>query len=122
MNPETKDLIIVMTKGINDEVSSVALTLANSAMTAGKTVGLFLTSAAIDLVRKNGIDHTHVVPMEPLKELLTAFVERGGDIWACPPCTTARGYDEDCLLDGVVISGASVIFERIRNGAATLTF
>lgn len=122
MNPETKDLIIVMTKGINDEVSSVALTLANGAMTAGKTVGLFLTSAAIDLVRKNGIDHTHVVPMEPLKELLTAFVERGGDIWACPPCTTARGYDEDCLLDGVVISGASVIFERIRNGAATLTF
>jgi predicted peroxiredoxin len=122
MNNETKDLIIVMTKGINDEVSSVALTLANGAMTAGKTVGLFLTSAAIDLVRRNGIDHTHVQPMEPLKNLLDAFLERGGDIWACPPCTKARGYDEASLIDGVVISGASVIFERIRNGAATLTF
>ena len=122
MKQETKDLIIVMTKGINDEVSSVGLTLANGAMTAGKSVGLFLTSAAIDLVRKNGVDHTHVRPMEPLKELLTAFMERGGDVWACPPCTTARGYDEDSLLDGVVISGASVIFERIKDGAATLTF
>jgi len=122
MKDETKDLIIVMTKGINDEVSTVGLTIANGAMTAGKTVGLFLTSAAIDLVRKNGVDHTHVKPMEPLKDLLHAFMERGGDIWACPPCTTARGYDENTLIDGVVISGASVIFERIKNGAATLTF
>jgi len=122
MNQETKDLIIVMTKGINDEVSSVGLTLANGAMTAGKKVGLFLTSAAIDLVRKNGVGHTHVHPMEPLKDLLQSFMDRGGDVWACPPCTTARGYDENSLIDGVVISGASVIFERIRNGAATLTF
>jgi len=122
MNHETKDLIIVMTKGINDEVSSVGLTLANGAMTAGKKVGLFLTSAAIDLVRKNGVAHTHVQPMEPLKDLLQSFMDRGGDVWACPPCTTARGYDENSLIDGVVISGASVIFERIRNGAATLTF
>ena len=122
MSTETKDLIIVMTRGINDEVSTVGLTLANGAMTSGKTVGLFLTSAAIDLVRRNGVDHTHVKPMEPLKELLQAFIERGGDVWACPPCTTARGYNQDCLIDGVVISGASVIFERISNGAATLTF
>jgi len=122
MNHETKDLIIVMTKGINDEVSSVGLTLANGAMTAGKKVGLFLTSAAIGLVRKNGVAHTHVQPMEPLKDLLQSFMDRGGDVWACPPCTTARGYDENSLIDGVVISGASVIFERIRNGAATLTF
>ena len=82
MSNETKDLIIVMTKGINDEVSSVGLTLANGAMTAGKSVGLFLTSAAIDLVRRQGVDHTHVQPMEPLKDLLTAFMERGGDVWA----------------------------------------
>jgi predicted peroxiredoxin len=122
MNPETKDLIIVMTRGIHDEVSSVALTIANGALTAGKTVGLFLTSAAIDLVRKNGIDHTHVQPMEPLKDLFDSLMARGGDVWVCPPCTTARGYDQDSLVDGVVISGASVIFERIRKGAATLTF
>lgn len=122
MSTETEDLIIVMTKGINDEVSSVGLTLANGAITAGKNVGLFLTSAAIDLVRNGGIEQTHVKPMEPLKELLQAFMERGGDVWACPPCTAARGYDQGCLIDGVVISGASVIFERIRKGAATLTF
>lgn len=122
MNNETTDLIIVMTKGIYDEVSSVGLTIANGALTSGMTVGLFLTSSAIDLVRKNGIDHTHVHPMESLKSLLDSFIERGGDVWACPPCTKARGYDESCLIDGVVIHGASVIMERIQKGAATLTF
>lgn len=116
------DLIIVMTKGINDEVSSVGLTLANGALTAEYTVGLFLTSNAIDLVRKNGVNHTHVHPMESLSDLLHAFIERGGKVWACPPCTSARGYDQDALIEGVEICGASVIFERIKNGASTLTF
>lgn len=122
MSNETTDLIIVMTKGIYDEVSTVGLTIANGALTSGKTVGLFLTSSAIDLVRKKGVDYTHVHPMESLKSLLDAFMERGGDVWACPPCTTARGYDQDSLIDGVVIHGASVIMDRIRDGAATLTF
>jgi predicted peroxiredoxin len=122
MTSQTTDMIIVMTKGIYDELSSVGLTLANGALTSGMTVGLFLTSSAIDLVRKNGIDHTHVHPMEPLKQLLHDFIKRGGMVWACPPCTKARGYDESSLIEGVEIHGASVIFERIKDGAATLTF
>ena len=122
MSTQCNDLIIVMTKGIYDEVSSVGLTLANGALTAGLTVGLFLTSSAIDLVRRNGINHTHVQPMEPLKNLLDDFIARGGKVWACPPCTTARGYDQDCLIEGVEIHGASVVFERVKKGAATLTF
>lgn len=122
MKQETKDLIIVMTKGIYDEVSSVGLVIANGALTSGKTVGLFLTSSAIDLVRKNGVNHTQVHPMDSVKDLLESFMARGGDVWCCPPCTSARGYDENSLIDGVSIHGASVIMERIRNGAATLTF
>jgi len=122
MKEEVTDLIIVMTKGIYDEVSSVGLVIANGALTSGKSVGLFLTSSAIDLVRKNGIDHTQVHPMDSVKDLLGSFMDRGGDVWCCPPCTTARGYDENSIIDGVTIHGASVIMERIRNGAATLTF
>ena len=122
MKEETTDLIVVMTKGIYDEVSSVGLVIANGALTSGKTVGLFLTSSAIDLVRKNGVEHTQVHPMESVKDLLQSFMDRGGDVWCCPPCTSARGYDEKSLIDGVSIHGASVIMERIRKGAATLTF
>lgn len=122
MSNAHNDLIIVMTRGINDELSSVALTLANGALTAGLNVGVFLTSNAIDLVRKGGIDHTQVHPMQSLKGLLEDLLKRGAKVWACPPCTTARGYDANSLIDGVEIHGASVIFGRIREGATTLTF
>lgn len=122
MIQQNNEMIIVMTKGINDELSSVGLTLANGAMTAGMQVGVFLTSAAIDLVRKQGVDHTQVHPMEPLKKLLHDVLDRGGKVWACPPCTTGRGYDQESLIEGVEIHGASVIFEKIKNGASTLTF
>ena len=122
MSTQTTDLIIVMTKGIYDELSSVGLTLANGALTAELNVGVFLTSSAIDLVRRDGVNHTQVHPMEPLKNLLHDFIARGGKVWACPPCTSARGYDQSSLIEGVEISGASVIFERIKAGAATLSF
>lgn len=118
----SNELVIVMTKGINDELSSVGLTIANGALTNELDVSLFLTSNAIDLARKDGVNHTHVHPMESLKCLMDDFIARGGKVWACPPCTNARGYDEDSLIDGVEIAGASVVFERTKRGAATLSF
>lgn len=118
----TNELIVVMTKGINDELSSVGLTIANGAITAGLKVGLFLTSNAIDLVRNNAVGHTHVHPMESLKGLLDDFIARGGKVWACPPCTSGRGYVQECLIEGVEIQGASVILEKIKNGAGTVSF
>jgi peroxiredoxin family protein len=69
MKEPTTDLIIVMTKGIYDEVSSVGLLIANGALTSGKTIGLFLTSSAIDLVRKNGLNHIQVPPVAGLSAL-----------------------------------------------------
>ena len=61
-------------------------------------------------------------PLEPLAKLNKDFMARGGTIWACTPCVKSRGYGEGDLLDGVVITGASVMHERIKAGAATLSF
>lgn len=117
-----KKLVIVVTKGIDHELSSVAFTLANGGITAGQDVSVFLTSAAIDLVRKRGADMTKVDPLEPLAALIADFQMRKGTIWACSPCVTARGYRQNDLIDGVVITGASALHEQIMGGAATLSF
>lgn len=50
------------------------------------------------------------------------FRKQGGALWACTPCVKARGYTQEDLLDGVVITGASVVHELIKGGAATLSF
>lgn len=117
-----KQLVVFVTKGTDHELSSVALTLANGGLTAGLEVSIFLTSAGVDMVRNRAADSTQVHPLEPLKAMIDDFLHRGGKIWACTPCVKARGYQQADLLEGVVISGASVVHERLKAGAATLCF
>ncbi len=82
----------------------------------------FLTSAAVDLARTGAVDSTHVQPMDPLKALIDDFVARGGTIWACPPCVKLRGYTQESFREGVTIQGASAMHERLKSGAASLSF
>ncbi|MFO0990225.1 MAG: DsrE family protein [Alphaproteobacteria bacterium] len=118
----TDKLVILVTRGIDSELSSVAFTIANGGITAGLKVFVFLTSTAIDVVRKGGQRLTQVAPLEPLAALIEDFQKRGGVIWACPPCVQSRGYQQADLLDGVVIAGASAMHAEIKQGAATLSF
>ncbi len=119
---ESRDLIVLVTRGIDHELSSVAFTIACGGITAGLRVSVFLTSAAVDLVRKNGTELTQVAPLDPLRTLIRDFAERGGKIWACPPCVKTRGYTQQDLLPGVEIVGASAMHALILQGAATLSF
>lgn len=122
MPESTRELVVLMSHGADHEMSSVGFTIANGGMTAGLKVSVFLTSAAVDLVRKRAIDMTQVAPLEPLASLIKDFLARGGELWACTPCVKARGYEQSDLIDGVVIAGSSKMHERILAGAATLSF
>ena len=122
MAESARELVVLMTHGADHELSSVAFTIANGGMTAGLKVSVFLTSAAVDLVRKKGIDTTVVPPLEPLAALVADFLKRGGRLWACTPCVKARGYEQNDLISGVEIAGSSKIHELIKVGAATLSF
>ena len=104
------------------QARAVGFTIANGGITAGLKVFIFLSSSGVDLVRKRAADTTQVNPLEPLAKLINDFMARGGTIWACTPCVKSRGYAEGDLIDGVVITGASVMHERIKAGAATLSF
>ena len=122
MSENQKELVVLMTKGADHELSSVAFTIANGAITSGMKVYAFLTSSAVDLVRKRAADLPHVPPLDPLKALMEDFVRRGGTIWACPPCVKARGYTDADFIEGVTIQGASAMHERLIAGAASLSF
>ena len=121
--PEAKrTLVVMMTRSTDHELSSVGFTIACGGLTAGLDVCVFLTSASVDLVRRRAIDATVVPPLSPLRELVQDFMKRGGAVFACTPCVKARGYEQSDLIEGVVIAGASVMHERIKLGAATLSF
>ena len=122
MNTQNRELVVLIAHGIDHELSSVGLVIALGGMTAGLKVAIFLTSGGVDLVRRGAVDSTHVKPLEPLADMLKDFQARGGTVWACPPCVKSRGYTQESLIDGVVITGAGVMHEAIKRGAATLSF
>ncbi len=122
MSEAPRNLVVLITNGIESEKSSVAFTIANGGMTCGLKVTIFLTAAAVDLVRKRALDCTQVHPLEPLGDLVQDFVKRGGQLLACKPCVKSRGYEPSDLIDGTVITGASAMHELIAAGAATLSF
>ena len=122
-NLETpRELVVLVTRGTDHELSSVAFTIACGGITAGMKVYAFLVSSGVDLVRRKATDITHVPPLDPLKALIQDFIARGGTIWACPPCVNARGYTQQDFIEGVTIQGASAMHAEIKAGAATLSF
>ena len=122
MNAAEK-LVIVASRGHDDERATVSWTIANGGLTAGLEVTMFLVSSAIDLVRKGAADHVRMNPFDPpMKELIESFVARGGKILACPPCAKVRGYSEESLIEGVEITGSAALHALIKDGAATLCF
>ncbi len=115
-------LVIVLTKGTNNDVSSVAFTIANAALGKGMDVGIFLTSDGVDLSRENGSEYTHVAPFKTLKELISHFLDNGGTLWACAPCFNHHGLNPEETYDRSDVVGAGPMLEWIADGAQTLSF
>jgi len=120
---ERKKLVIVITHGLDDERASVAWSIANGGINSGLDVTVFLTSSAVDWVRKGAANQVHLNPMDPpMMEMIQKVRDSGCSILVCPPCAKVRGYSEQDLLDGVVITGSGAMHELIKQGAATLSF
>ena len=62
---DKKKLVIMITRGFDDERSSVAWSVANGAINSGLDLTIFLTSSGIDWVRKGAADTAHLNPYDP---------------------------------------------------------
>jgi predicted peroxiredoxin len=122
MSENSSDLVIMITHGMDHELSSVGFTIANGGITEGLNVSVFLSSSGVDLVRKGAADAVQVHQLELLSDLIRSFQKRGGNLSTCTPCVNGRGYNEENLIEGTVVTDASLMHSLIRSGAATLTF
>ena len=120
---EQKKLVIVNSRGFDDERSSVAWSIANTAAASEMDVTVFLVAAGVDGVRKGAADVARLNPLDPtVSEMIGNFLSNGGRILVCPPCAKVRGYTEESLIEGATIAGAPIMLEESNSGAASLTF
>ena len=120
---DQKKLVLVNSRGFDDERSSVAWSIANTAIASDMDVTVFLVAAGVDWVRKGATDVAHLNPLDPsMGDMVGNFLANGGKVLVCPPCAKVRGYDENSLLEGATIAGAPVMLAEIQAGASALTF
>jgi predicted peroxiredoxin len=120
---ESKKLVVVITRGLDDERSSVAWSIANAGIASDFEVTVFLAASGVDWVRKGAADVAHLNPVDPpMKDLIGNLMSNGGKVLVCPPCAKVRAYAEEDLIDGVTLAGAPAMLEVVRQGAATLSF
>lgn len=118
-----KALVVVITHGMDNERSSVAWSIANGGINSGLDVSIFLTSSGVDWVRKGGAERARPNPEDPtMKEMIQKVVDNNCAIGVCPPCAKVRNYEAEDLMEGVQIVGSAFIHERIKDGAAVLSF
>ena len=120
---QQQKLVIVNSRGLDDERSSVAWSIANTAAASAMEVTVFLVAAGVDWVRKGAAAQARLNPLDPpMSEMIGNFLGNGGRILVCPPCAKVRGYTQDSLIDDAKIAGAPIMLEELVNGAASLTF
>jgi predicted peroxiredoxin len=118
-----RELVVLCSRGLDDERCIVAWTIANVALNSGQPVTMFLVSAGVDAVRKGAAKHMQLNPSDPpLQELVDNFVAKQGTIFVCPPCAEYRGYDAATFIDGVEIMGSVPMHDKLKVGAASLCF
>jgi len=117
-----KKLVIIASRGIDDERATVAWTLANGGINEGLEVTMFLVSGGVEIVRKGAADIMQMNPADPpLRELISNFMSRGGNVLVCPPCAKLRGYQLENFIDGIEIAGTPALYGLVKQGAATLS-
>ncbi|TNE47019.1 MAG: peroxiredoxin [Bacteroidetes bacterium] len=121
---DKRKLVIVITRGLDDERSSVAWSIANGGIGAGLDVSIFLVSSGVDWVRKGAANAAHLNPLDPpMKDMIQNVIDNGSTVGVCPPCAKMRGYEASDLLDGVTIMGSmAAVHAPILEGGAVLSF
>jgi len=118
-----KKLVIVITNGFDNERASAAWSIANGGVASDFEITIFLVASGVDWARKNAATVARMNPLDPpVGDMIQTVIDSGATIMVCPPCAKVRGYEENDLIDGVVLAGSVAMLEVVSQGAATLTF
>lgn len=92
------------------EAATVAFLVADSALSSGKQVIMFLTREAVRLAIVGEADKVAVPGYRGVGDLFRAVAEAGGELHCCAPCFKTRGLDPEALASNATVSGAMSLF------------
>lgn len=119
-----RKVVVNLSKGPEDpEAATVAFLMADSALSSGRRLVMFLTREAVRLAIEGEAAKVAVPGYRPLGELFQAVAEAGGELHCCTPCFRSRGLDPGSLAPNAKVSGAMNLFEWIgEEGAEVFSY
>ncbi|MEA1890017.1 MAG: DsrE family protein [Pseudomonadota bacterium] len=123
MTVETKKLFIMVTTGPeNPELATVPFVMATAAQAGDVEVVMGFQGNGSMLAVKFMSDHVSANGFPKLSELIETYIEAGGKMYVCGPCVGSRQVNEEELIKGATIVGASSFVSEILSSTQSLIY
>ena len=99
---------------------TVAFLVATAAAERGRPVVIFTTKEAVRLGLPGYAQAIESAGAPPVARLFDQFFQQGGELLLCPICFKARGLDEQAIVTGARLAGATPLWDWIGDGDATV--
>ena len=120
---DSSKVLINLSSGLEDqERVTVAFLVANAALEAGKTVGIWLTKEAVRLAVSGHAQGVACDGCPPLSRLFEQFASGGGELLPCPVCVNARKIDAENFVAHAKLTGATPLWQWIGDGATVFSY
>jgi predicted peroxiredoxin len=100
----------------------VAYLTAGAALDQGKEVVMWLSSEGVRLALRGYADRIRPDKEPPVERVHAQFIEKGGRFYVCPVCFNDRDLDEEELVDGAQLQGATPLMQFAGDAAMTFSY
>ena len=100
----------------------VAYLTAGAALDQGNQVVMWLTSEGVRLALRGYADRIRAGKEPPIDRVHAQFIDKGGRFYVCPICFNERDLDDNDLVEGAELQGASPLMEFAGSGATTFSY
>lgn len=123
MTKETKKLFIMVTTGPeNPELATIPFVMATAAQAGDIEVVMGFQGNGSMLTVKCMSDHVSANGFPKLSELIEVYLEAGGEMLVCGPCSGSRQIKEEELIEGATIVGAATFVSESLSSTQSLIY
>jgi predicted peroxiredoxin len=123
MADKRSKLVLMVTHGPEDpERATIPFVMATAAQASDVDVVMGFQGNGVLLTVRGMADHVAASGFPPLKDLLSAYSEGGGRIYACGPCVASRSIAKQDMLPSATVVGAATFVAECVSATNVLVY
>jgi len=100
---------------------TMALQLAGHSLDDNRSVVLFFNVRGVH-IPTGQLSDTLAFGDRPIKEMLSALIQRGAEVHVCPHCMAALGVEATDLIEGAQVTNRESLFSHLNGNTAVFTY